>query len=402
MSTPIENSNRDHSGIICVKGEKSDGAVETCEVDPTTGAFTLFATTGSASGANFLLAFRVDTETFRAIAAAPANMDFRGAFPVPLPPTPTPSATPSSSVGAEPSATGSPTGTPTGTPTGSPQACAPGQGAGGASAAVAADSIIVLRVGSGTAAVTPGAGVREAFREEIAPATGARLQTWALPVGGGSAPHHGADGPIPIYRAPLTAWGAMDRVLAEAALDQGHAWAPDHNAPGALGVSPYAINSRDGRRVSTNDAYLEPARGRNSLSIMGDALVDRVLFEGTRAVGVRVRRGGVWQEVRGGLIILAAGAAHSPAILMRSGIGPAADLAALGIGLKQDLPVGQRFQDHPMAFLAVALNEAHVPPPGFRVPIRRSPAARAKRSAVGGACAEADGCGRGRGRGDRA
>ena len=182
----------------------------------------------------------------------------------------------------------------------------------------------------------------------------------------GSAPHHGADGPIPIYRAPLTAWGAMDRVLAEAALDQGHGWAPDHNAPGALGVSPYAINSQGGRRVSTNDAYLEPARGRNSLSIMGDALVDRVLFEGTRAVGVRVRRGDVWQEVRGGLIILAAGAVHSPAILMRSGIGPAADLAALGIGLKQDLPVGQRFQDHPMAFLAVALNEAHVPPPGFR------------------------------------
>ena len=182
----------------------------------------------------------------------------------------------------------------------------------------------------------------------------------------GDAPHHGAEGPIPIYRAPLTAWGPMDRVLAEAALDQGHQWAPDHNKPGALGVSPYAFNSREGRRVSTNDGYLEPARGRNTLSIMGDTLVDRVLFDGTRAVGVRLRRGGSWEEVRGGLIILAAGAVHSPAILMRSGVGPAEDLYALGIAVRQDLPVGRRFQDHPMAFMAVALNEAHVPPPGYR------------------------------------
>ena len=158
------------------------------QVDPSTGAFTLFATTASASGANYLLAFRTDTETFRAIAAAPANVDLRGAFPVPLRPTPTPSATPSNSVGAEPSTSTTPSGTPSGTPTGSPQVCAPGQGAGGANGAVASDSIIVLRVGSGTAAVASGAGVREAFLEEVNPTTGARRQTWALPPGGGAAP----------------------------------------------------------------------------------------------------------------------------------------------------------------------------------------------------------------------
>jgi choline dehydrogenase len=182
----------------------------------------------------------------------------------------------------------------------------------------------------------------------------------------GDAPYHGADGPIPIYRAPINAWGAVDRVMAETALDMGHAWAPDHNAPGALGVSPYAINSRAGRRVSTNDAYLEPARGRNTLNIVGDALVDRVIFEGGRAVAVRVLQAGAWREVRGREIVLAAGAIHSPAILMRSGVGPADDLAALGIKVRVDLPVGRRFQDHPGAFLTIALDATHVPPPGFR------------------------------------
>ena len=71
----------------------------------------------------------------------------------------------------------------------------------------------------------------------------------------------------------------------------GHPWCEDLNAPDAEGVCTYAINSRDGRRVSTNDAYLEPARGRPNLTILGGATVDKVLFEGRRATGVRVARG---------------------------------------------------------------------------------------------------------------
>ena len=78
----------------------------------------------------------------------------------------------------------------------------------------------------------------------------------------GDQPWHGDSGPIPIYRAPIPQWGAVDQALAEAALDLGYPWAADHNRPGALGVSPYAINSLNGRRVSVNDAYLHnlPAR----------------------------------------------------------------------------------------------------------------------------------------------
>ncbi|HEX5378807.1 MAG TPA: GMC family oxidoreductase N-terminal domain-containing protein [Phenylobacterium sp.] len=182
----------------------------------------------------------------------------------------------------------------------------------------------------------------------------------------GGADYHGADGPIPIYRAPVSRWGPVDQAMAEAALDAGYPWAADHNAPGTTGVSPYAINSRDGVRVSTNDAYLQPSRGRNNLAIFGQAQVDKVLFDGRRATGVRVRDRGSWREVRGGTVILAAGAVHSPAILLRSGIGPAEHLAALDIPLRAALPVGEAFQDHPAIFLPVRLEAFALPGPGFR------------------------------------
>jgi 5-(hydroxymethyl)furfural/furfural oxidase len=182
----------------------------------------------------------------------------------------------------------------------------------------------------------------------------------------GDKPYHGSDGPIPIYRAPISKWGAVDQAGAEAALDLGYPWAEDHNAPHALGVSPYAINSRDGVRVSTNDAYLEPARGRNNLAIFGDSLVDRVVFSSTRASAVRVKGHDGWREVRGREIVLSAGAVHSPAILMRSGIGPAEQLKAHDIDVRADLPVGQSFQDHPLAAFIVLLEDFAVPPPAFR------------------------------------
>jgi choline dehydrogenase len=182
----------------------------------------------------------------------------------------------------------------------------------------------------------------------------------------GERPYHGADGPIPIYRAPLSKWGAVDQAFAEAALGAGHPWEEDHNAPGTTGVSPYAINSLAGARVSTNDAYVEPSRGRNNLAIFGEALVDKLVFDGGRAVGVRVLQAGAWREIRAGEVILSAGAVHSPAILMRSGVGPADHLAELGIPLKTALPVGDSFQDHPAVFIPVRLEPHAQPPRGFR------------------------------------
>lgn len=182
----------------------------------------------------------------------------------------------------------------------------------------------------------------------------------------GDKPYHGSDGPIPVYRAPVSKWGPVDQALAEAALNAGFPWAEDHNAPRALGVSPYAINSRDSVRVSTNDGYLEPARGRNHLRIIGGAVVDRILFEGNHAIGVSYLQGDVPHHLHAGTVILAAGAVHSPAILMRSGIGPESHLRDLGIDVRTDLPVGRSFQDHPGASFVVLLKDHAVPPPGFR------------------------------------
>ena len=127
---------------------------------------------------------------------------------------------------------------------------------------------------------------------------------------------------------------------------------------GRTGASPYAINSRNQYGVSTNDAYLEPARGRANLSIVGGAMVDRVEFDGSRAVAVRVRTGGKWQRVEGGEIILSAGAIHSPAILMRSGIGPADELRTLGIQVRTDAPVGRNLLDHPQLSMQLDLKVA--------------------------------------------
>jgi choline dehydrogenase len=172
----------------------------------------------------------------------------------------------------------------------------------------------------------------------------------------GDAPYHQRGGPIPVRRLPLDQWGGVDRALRQVALDLGYPWADDHNAPGSCGVSPYAVNSRNGARVSTNDGYLEPARDRPNLTVRGDALVDRVVFDGTRATGVRVRFGAEWAEVTGREIILCAGAIHSPAILLRSGVGPAEELHALGLPFVLNAPrVGRQLTDHPAIDLWLTL-----------------------------------------------
>ncbi|WP_017612417.1 GMC family oxidoreductase [Nocardiopsis salina] len=174
----------------------------------------------------------------------------------------------------------------------------------------------------------------------------------------GGGPHHGRGGPTPIHRTPQDRWGSVDTALFSSARAAGFEWAPDVNAPGATGVSPYPINSRDGRRVSVNDAYLEQARELENLTVRGGALVDRVVLEGGRATGVRAATGGTVVTEHADTVVLSAGVVHTPGILMRSGIGPARHLESLGIGVRQDLPVGHGMQDHPMALLSLPLTPA--------------------------------------------
>ncbi|RII20461.1 Oxygen-dependent choline dehydrogenase [Streptomyces sp. YIM 130001] len=174
----------------------------------------------------------------------------------------------------------------------------------------------------------------------------------------GDEPYHGRGGPTPIHRMRQADWGGVDTALSKSALAAGFGWAEDVNAPTATGVSPYPINSRDGRRVSVNDAYLEQARGLDTLTVQGDALVDRVLFDGNRAVGVQLLVDGRAMTEHAETVVLSAGVIHSPAILMRSGIGPAEHLRRLGVDVRHDLPVGRGMQDHPMALVSIPLTEA--------------------------------------------
>ena len=172
----------------------------------------------------------------------------------------------------------------------------------------------------------------------------------------GLAPGMRRGGPLPVFRMPVAEWGAVDLGLRDAALVDGYRWKADLNAPEGEGISCNPINLRDGLRVTTNDGYLEPARGRANLTIRGGALVDRVLFDGRRARGVRVRFGDAWEEIAATEIVLCAGAIHSPCILMRSGIGPSPSLKALGIAVQQDAPaVGRHLMDHPILRASIAL-----------------------------------------------
>jgi len=125
-----------------------------------------------------------------------------------------------------------------------------------------------------------------------------------------------------------------------ATAELGYPRCADYHAPDATGFGPAALTVRDGRRVSTNDAYLEPARARPNLTILGDTQVERVLLDGRRAVGVRTSAG---VEHRGPEVLVCAGAIHSPALLLRSGI--------------TDRPVGENLVEHPMLPLVLVLNE---------------------------------------------
>ena len=170
---------------------------------------------------------------------------------------------------------------------------------------------------------------------------------------------HGTGGPLPIRRWRPDELHPVQRAFLAACRDLGFPEVRDHNHPDTRGVGPWPTNVRDDVRVSTALAYLLPARRRPTLTIRPRCLVDRVLFDGDRAVGVEVssggdERGATAERVYGGRVTLAAGAIGSPAILLRSGIGPAADLRALGIAPRLDRPgVGARLLDHPTAGVAL-------------------------------------------------
>ncbi|UEM07602.1 GMC family oxidoreductase (plasmid) [Skermanella rosea] len=161
----------------------------------------------------------------------------------------------------------------------------------------------------------------------------------------GSDQCHGRSGPEPIHQLQDDEISDMQQAFIASAELAGFARVKDFNSESPFGAGPYPMNNRTGQRLNTGMTYLSDAvRARANLTIRSETLVDRVEVENAAARAVILANG---ERISGGEIVLSAGAYGSPAILLRSGIGPAADLQAQNIPVVADLPVGQRLQEHP-------------------------------------------------------
>jgi choline dehydrogenase len=173
----------------------------------------------------------------------------------------------------------------------------------------------------------------------------------------GASALHGTGGPLRVEdpRRP----SVLSLAFVEAAVAAGQAKNADFNGETQEGFGLYQLTQRRGRRWSTADAYLRPARRGGSVEVLTGALALRVVCERGRAIGVEVVRGGEVHTLRAERdVIVSAGAIGSPLLLQRSGIGAADDLRALGIDVVHDLPgVGENLHDHPVVALAFACSK---------------------------------------------
>lgn len=175
-------------------------------------------------------------------------------------------------------------------------------------------------------------------------------------------PLHGDQGPLRIRRTTQDRLSPFVKAVMRTLADNGLTTKPDQNGPwepgvyvGAIGVSP------EGERIPTSVCYLsDEVRRRSNLTIITECLVERVLFKSRQAVGARItQKDGLSRDVLAREVIVCAGAIHSPALLLRSGIGPADELVQLGIFVVADRPgVGGNLMEHPSIAVSALLNKA--------------------------------------------
>ncbi len=162
----------------------------------------------------------------------------------------------------------------------------------------------------------------------------------------GPSEFHGAGGPLNV--ADVRSPNVLSRVFVEAGQQAGLPYNDDFNGLEQEGVGLFQLTQKNGRRCSSARAYLQPARTRPNLTVITDAHASRVLFNGTRAIGVEYLQQGQTKQVRAHReVILSAGAIQSPQLLMLSGVGDGAALHAAGIPVLTHLAgVGKNLQDH--------------------------------------------------------
>lgn len=166
--------------------------------------------------------------------------------------------------------------------------------------------------------------------------------------------YHGQTGPIPVRRLPPERVSPFVKAVCKSLVDGGRPAFPDQNGEWKDGVFPAAIATTDGgERIPASIAYLTPeVRARANLRIATDTTVERLLFDGTRVIGAQA--GG--QRLLAGETVVCMGGIHSAALLLRSGVGPEADLRALGIEVRADRPgVGANLMEHPLIAVSTYL-----------------------------------------------
>jgi choline dehydrogenase len=158
--------------------------------------------------------------------------------------------------------------------------------------------------------------------------------------------YHGTGGPQNV--AELRSPSAVNTMFLDACALHGIPYNPDYNGAEQFGAFMYQVFHKNGERHSAAKAYITPHLSRPNLSVKTNTVTTQILFEGTRAVGVRIDRGGQVSELRARReVIVSAGAFGSPQLLMASGVGPAAELQRHGIAVVHALEgVGKNLHDH--------------------------------------------------------
>jgi choline dehydrogenase len=170
-------------------------------------------------------------------------------------------------------------------------------------------------------------------------------------------PYRGHSGPLVMERGP--AKSPLFGAFFEAVQQAGYPLTDDVNGYRQEGFAAFDRNIHKGRRLSAARAYLHPVMSRPNLTVKTRAYATRILFEGTRAVGVEYSGGrGGTHTARAGEIVLCGGAINSPQLLQLSGVGNARELEAQGIGVVHDLPgVGENLQDHLEVYIQYACKQ---------------------------------------------
>jgi len=166
---------------------------------------------------------------------------------------------------------------------------------------------------------------------------------------------HGRNGPVPIRRTKPDDWAPLSKAVHAFAQERQIPFIADMNADFRDGYGAVPMSNWPDKRASAAICYLDPSvRARGNLTIVNGATVTALLFEGRRVTGVTAKVGGAVKRFNGREIILSTGGVHSPAFLMRSGIGPAGHLREHGIEVRADLPgVGENLSNHAIVFVGL-------------------------------------------------